>query len=106
MVDRRRDHPTRFRLVRQLGEDSSDQGAVQSMKAIIIDEYGGSDRLRLEERPDPRPAAGEILVRVRAAGVNPADWKIRSGDLRMIPPGHAGLLGGVSRPDPPGVPDR
>ena len=54
------------------------------MKAIVIDGYGGSDRLRLCERPDPRPAAGEILVRVRAAGVNPVDWKIRRGDLRLI----------------------
>jgi NADPH:quinone reductase-like Zn-dependent oxidoreductase len=54
------------------------------MKAIVIDAYGGSDRLRLDERPEPGPAAGEILVRVRAAGVNPVDWKIRRGDLRMI----------------------
>jgi NADPH:quinone reductase-like Zn-dependent oxidoreductase len=46
--------------------------------------YGGSDRLRLCERPDLRPAADEILVRVRAAGVNPVDWKIRRGDLRLI----------------------
>jgi NADPH:quinone reductase-like Zn-dependent oxidoreductase len=54
------------------------------MKAIVIDGYGGSNRLRLVERPDPRPAAGAILVRVRAAGVNPVDWKIRRGDLRLI----------------------
>src|SRR5438046_1274570 len=54
------------------------------MKAIVIDGYGGSDRLRLVERPDPGPDAGEILVRVRAAAVNPVDWKIRRGDLRLI----------------------
>ena len=54
------------------------------MKAIVIEGYGGADRLLLRERPDPRPGAGEILVRVRAAGVNPVDWKIRRGDLRMV----------------------
>jgi NADPH:quinone reductase-like Zn-dependent oxidoreductase len=54
------------------------------MKAIVIDGYGGSDRLQVAERPDPKPGAGEMLVRVRAAGVNPVDWKIRRGDLKMV----------------------
>jgi NADPH:quinone reductase-like Zn-dependent oxidoreductase len=54
------------------------------MKAIVIDGYGGSDRLRLCEQPDPAPAADEILVRVKAAGVNPVDWKIREGQLRLF----------------------
>ncbi len=54
------------------------------MKAIVIEGYGGPDRLLLRERPDPGPGADEILVRVRAAGVNPVDWKIRRGDLRMV----------------------
>ena len=54
------------------------------MKAIVIEGYGGADRLVMRERPDPRPGAGEILVRVHAAGVNPVDWKIRRGDLRMV----------------------
>ena len=54
------------------------------MKAIVMEGYGGPDQLLLRERPDPKPAAGEILVRVRAAGVNPVDWKIRRGDLRMV----------------------
>ena len=54
------------------------------MKAIVIEGYGGPDRLVLRERPDPKPGAGEILVRVHAAGVNPVDWKIRRGDLRMV----------------------
>jgi NADPH:quinone reductase-like Zn-dependent oxidoreductase len=54
------------------------------MKAIVIEGYGGPDRLVLRERPDPSPGVGEILVRVRAAGVNPVDWKIRRGDLRLV----------------------
>ena len=51
------------------------------MKAMTIDSYGGSDRLKLDDMPDPVPAADEIVLRVRAAGVNPVDWKIRQGQL-------------------------
>ena len=54
------------------------------MKAIAIDSYGGPEKLRLTELPDPRPGPGEALVRVRAASVNPLDWKIRSGQLRLF----------------------
>ena len=54
------------------------------MKAIVIDGYGGADRLRLDERPDPAPGAGEVLIDVRAASVNPVDWKIRKGELRLF----------------------
>ncbi len=54
------------------------------MKAIVIDGYGGADRLRLDERPDPAPGAGEVLIDVRAASVNPVDWKVRKGELRLF----------------------
>ncbi len=50
-----------------------------TMKAVRIHEYGGPEVVRLEEAPRPEPGAGEVLVRVRAAGVNPVDWKTRSG---------------------------
>jgi NADPH:quinone reductase-like Zn-dependent oxidoreductase len=60
------------------------QAGVPKMKAIVIDGYGGVDQLHLRELPDPRPHADEVLVRVRAAGVNPVDWKIRQGQLRFI----------------------
>lgn len=49
------------------------------MKAVRIHETGSPEVLRVEEVPDPEPDDGEVLVRVRAAGVNPADWKQRSG---------------------------
>jgi NADPH:quinone reductase-like Zn-dependent oxidoreductase len=54
------------------------------MKAIVIDGYGGPDRMRLEERPGLAPGPGELLVDVRAASVNPVDWKIRRGELRLF----------------------
>lgn len=54
------------------------------MKAVAIDGYGGVDRLLLRELPEPRPQADELLVRVRAAAVNPVDWKICQGHLRFI----------------------
>ena len=49
------------------------------MKAIQFSEFGGPEVLRLVELPDPHPAPDQIRVAVRAAGVNPIDWKVRSG---------------------------
>lgn len=49
------------------------------MKAIRIHEYGGLGVLRYEEVPIPKPSEDEVLLRVHAAGVNPADVKIREG---------------------------
>jgi len=56
------------------------------MKAIVVREFGGPEVLRLEETPRPRPGKGEILVRVKAAGVNPADTYTRSGTYAVKPP--------------------
>ncbi|WP_433207454.1 NADP-dependent oxidoreductase [Dactylosporangium sp. CS-047395] len=49
------------------------------MKALQYSEYGPSSVLHLVELPEPQPAAGRIRVAVRAIGVNPFDWKVRSG---------------------------
>lgn len=49
------------------------------MKAVVINEYGNNDVLNLIDSEIPEPAAREILVKVYAAGINPVDWRIRSG---------------------------
>ena len=49
------------------------------MKAIRIDAYGGPELMQLDDAPVPTCGAGDLLVRVIAAGVNPIDWKLRSG---------------------------
>ncbi|WP_432824697.1 NADP-dependent oxidoreductase [Dactylosporangium sp. CA-092794] len=51
------------------------------MRAIIVSQYGGPDVLRLSDVALPEPGPGQVRVAVRAAGVNPADWKLRSGSL-------------------------
>jgi NADPH:quinone reductase len=55
------------------------------MKAIRVDEFGGPEVMRLVDAPDPRPEAGQVLVRVHAAGVNPVDAYIRSGMYARTP---------------------
>lgn len=49
------------------------------MKAIVQDVYGNSDVLRLREIPRPEPAEGEVLIRVRAAGVDQGVWHLMTG---------------------------
>ncbi|KUJ69792.1 NADPH:quinone reductase [Streptomyces albus subsp. albus] len=63
------------------------------MRAVSQRHYGGPDVLELVEIERPAPGPGQVLVRVRAAGVNPADWKIRSGMVRRFgdPPFTLGL---------------
>ncbi len=58
--------------------------APATMKAIRFHAYGDPGVLVYEDAPVPRPGAGEMLVRVRAAGVNPVDWKIRRGGARSL----------------------
>jgi len=82
--------------------------STQTIQAIHVHQYGGSEELKLERIPRPEPQAGEVLVRVHAAGVNPVDWKIRAGwfkDFRPVQfPYIPGLdLAGVVEEIGPGV---
>ena len=58
------------------------------MKSIVITAYGGPEMLAVAELPDPVPAAGEVLIRVRAFGLNHAETYMRSGawgDVAQVP---------------------
>lgn len=54
------------------------------MKAVSYRTFGGPDVLEYGERPDPKVGPDSVLVRVRAASVNPVDWKIQAGHLDQI----------------------
>jgi NADPH2:quinone reductase len=56
------------------------------MKAILVHEFGGPKVLKFEEVPTPRPATGQVLVRIHAAGVNPYDTYMRNGSYAVKPP--------------------
>src|SRR5690349_10639617 len=51
------------------------------MKAVQFSRFGGPDVLEIVELPDPHPAASQVRIAVRAAGINPIDWKVRSGAM-------------------------
>ncbi len=52
---------------------------MSEMKAVHVHNYGGPDQLLYEDAPVPAPSAGQVLVRVQAASVNPIDYKLASG---------------------------
>jgi NADPH:quinone reductase-like Zn-dependent oxidoreductase len=56
------------------------------MKAVVLHEYGGPDKLKYEDVPDPVAGEGQVLVRVAAASVNPIDFKLRSGAMKAFYP--------------------
>lgn len=62
------------------------------MKAIEIKQFGAPDVLQLAERPEPKPGAGEVLIRVAASGVNRPDVLQRTGNY-PVPPGASDLPG-------------
>jgi NADPH:quinone reductase-like Zn-dependent oxidoreductase len=51
-------------------------------RAVLIRDYGGAQAARISEIEKPAPEQGQVLVRVRAAGVNGIDWKVREGLVR------------------------
>lgn len=65
------------------------------MRAVQFDQYGGPEVLHLAEAPEPHAGPGQVRVAVEAAGVNPMDWKIRSGAMAGAVP--------LDRPQIPGL---
>ncbi|NIY63096.1 NADP-dependent oxidoreductase [Streptomyces malaysiensis] len=57
------------------------------MKAIVYEEYGGPEVLRLKETEEPHPGPGQVRLKVVAAAVNPIDYKIRRGWMPQMGPG-------------------
>lgn len=55
-----------------------------NMSAIVIDDYGSTEVLKLKKIPTPQPQAEELLVEVCACGLNPVDYKIRQGHLKDL----------------------
>jgi NADPH:quinone reductase-like Zn-dependent oxidoreductase len=78
------------------------------MKAVRFDEYGDVDVLRVAEVPDPVPGPGQVLVHVKAAGINPGEAKIREGLMHSrwpatFPSGQGSDLAGIVSAAGPGV---
>ena len=68
------------------------------MKAIVYRHFGSPDVLHCEETAKPEPREGQVLIRVRAAGLNPLDWKLMKGEPRFLR-----LIVGLHKPKHPGV---
>jgi NADPH:quinone reductase len=64
----------------------------KTMRAVVLDGFGGPEVMRLDELPRPRPAPGQVLIRVAATSVNRADLQQRSGNYAP-PPGESEVLG-------------
>jgi NADPH:quinone reductase-like Zn-dependent oxidoreductase len=78
------------------------------VKAVRFDEYGGIDVLQVMDVPRPVPGAGQVLVQVKAAGINPGEAKIREGLLDALwpatfPSGEGSDLAGIVAETGPGV---
>ena len=74
------------------------------MRSVRFDRYGGPEVLRVDDGLQPEPGPGQLLIAVAGAGVNPADWRLRSGQFRLamrlrlpFTPGHdaAGRIAAV-----------
>jgi NADPH:quinone reductase-like Zn-dependent oxidoreductase len=62
------------------------------MRAFVVEKYGGRAGMRAAEVPDPQVRADDVLVKVRAASVNPLDLRIRNGDFKALMPYHLPLV--------------
>src|SRR6516164_11024491 len=83
-----------------LGHRASIRRRERSMKAVRFDRYGGIDVLKVVDAPVPEPAQGEVLVKVKAASINPGEAKIREGMFHNVwpasfPSGEGSDLAGI-----------
>src|SRR5262252_5042866 len=72
------------------------------MRAIVIKQYGGPDVLAIEERPDPKPEAGQVVIEVKAFGINHAETHMREGKWPEITEISGIECAGLVRADPSG----
>lgn len=54
------------------------------MKRIQYHQYGGPESMKLEDFELRAPSTGEVAVKVNFAAINPIDWKVRNGHLKMV----------------------
>jgi NADPH:quinone reductase-like Zn-dependent oxidoreductase len=84
------------------------RSSVRMTKAVTFDEYGGTDVLKVVDVDRPAPGEGQVLVRVKAAGINPGEAAIREGRFHALwpatfPSGQGSDLAGVVEAVGPGV---
>jgi NADPH:quinone reductase len=72
------------------------------MRAIVIKRYGGPEVLAIEERPDPKPEAGQVVIEVKAFGVNHAETHMREGNWPEIAEISGIECAGLVKADPTG----
>lgn len=73
-----------------MGSAVNTENSDQTMRAVLVTSFGGPEKLELQRVTIPVPRHNEVLVRVRAVGINPVDWKTRSGagvarNIRELP---------------------
>src|SRR4051794_15940005 len=55
-----------------------------AMKLVVAERYGGQEVLAIVDRGEPEPGAKDVVIRVKAASLNPIDFKIREGKLKLV----------------------
>jgi D-arabinose 1-dehydrogenase-like Zn-dependent alcohol dehydrogenase len=58
----------------------------KTMNVILVQKYGGPETLEVTGMPIPEPKDDQVCIKMKAAGVNPIDWKLRSGMLKDYMP--------------------
>lgn len=71
-----------FRRCNTLSFVHRNSNPVNTMRSILLPHYGGAAAAQVADVPTPVAGPGQVLVRVRAAGINPLDWKVREGHVR------------------------